>query len=322
MENKKHFSKIGLILFFGTLLIYGIQLIAQAIAANIPAIAFNGDLYFLSGMLPMYLIAFPIIFLLFKRIPVQTTGEKKRMRPLHLLVAFVMCYAGTYICNLIAVFLTAIIGALRQSQVENVMVTVTGSISLPVNLFIVVICAPIMEELLFRKTLIDRTAQFGEGIAILFSGLTFGLFHGNLVQFGYAFLLGVFFGFLYIKTRNITYTIILHMITNFFGSFVGTIIMELSGLSNLPTDATDSEMIAMMLENVSGIIIYLCYALFLIILVICGIVLFIKNRKKFVLVSGEVTIEKGRRFSTMLLNAGMILYSVFWIVMIVLQLFR
>lgn len=322
ISNKKLFSQIGLRLFIGTLIIFAVQLIFGAIAGNIPAVATSGDLSILVSMLPMYIIAFPIIFLLFKNIPVQISGEKKKMSVKHLIVAFIMCYAGTYICNLLASILTGIIGALKQSDVENVMANLTSSISLPVNLFIVVICAPIMEELLFRKTLIDRTAHFGEGISILFSGLVFGLFHGNLVQFGYAFLLGVFFGFIYIKTKNIVYPIILHMVINFFGSFLGSIIMEKSGFYNLPADATESEMMEFMMENAAGMMIYFGYALAIIILVIVGIVLFVKNRKKFVCAPGEVTIEKGTRFTTMILNVGMILYCIFWIVMIVMQLFQ
>ncbi len=322
ISNKKLFSQIGLRLFIGTLIIFAVQLIFGAIAGNIPAVATSGDLSVLVSMLPMYIIAFPIIFLLFKNIPVQISGEKKKMSVKHLIVAFIMCYAGTYICNLLASILTGIIGALKQSDVENVMANLTSSISLPVNLFIVVICAPIMEELLFRKTLIDRTAHFGEGISILFSGLVFGLFHGNLVQFGYAFLLGVFFGFIYIKTKNIVYPIILHMVINFFGSFLGSIIMEKSGFYNLPADATESEMMEFMMENAGGMMIYFGYALAIIILVIVGIVLFVKNRKKFVCAPGEVTIEKGTRFTTMILNVGMILYCIFWIVMIVMQLFQ
>lgn len=322
ISNKKLFSQIGIRLFIGTLIIFAVQLIFGAIASIIPAVASSGDLSVLFSMLPMYIIAFPIIFLMFKSIPVQISGEKKKMSAKHLIVAFIMCYAGTYVCNLLASILTGIIGALKQSDVENVMANLTSNISLPVNLFVVVICAPIMEELLFRKTLIERTAHFGEGISILFSGLVFGLFHGNLVQFGYAFLLGVFFGFIYIKTKNIVYPIILHMVINFFGSFLGSIIMEKSGFYNLPADATESEMMEFMMENAAGMMIYFGYALAIIILVIVGIVLFVKNRKKFVCAPGEVTIEKGARFKTMILNLGMILYCIFWIVMIVMQLFQ
>jgi len=151
--------------------------------------------------------------------------------------------------------------------------------------------------------------------------LVFGLFHGNLVQFAYAFFLGMFFGFIYIKTKNIIYPIILHMIVNFFGSFVSTIILDLSGLSTISTDATVEEVVAVFMENPAGMFIYLGYFLFLIVAVITGLVLFITKRTKFVVLPGEITIEKGQRFKTMFLNAGMIIYCIFWLVTIVVQLF-
>lgn len=328
MENKKHFSKMGLFLLLGSIIVYVVQLLASVITNKIPVIAESSDLSFLAAMLPMYIIAFPLIFLLFKRIPVQLTGEKKKMRPLHIFVTFLMCYAGTYICNIVANVIAFIIGAILQNQVDNVMLSVTSSISLPVNVFVVVICAPIMEELLFRKTLIDRTAQYGEGMAIVFSGLVFGLFHGNLVQFAYAFFLGVFFGFIYIKTRNIVYPIILHMITNFLGSFVGTIILDASNYLEFAnkmmeistTGSSEAELMAVMTEYAGGLLIFFGYFLCLIGLVIAGIVLFCINFRKFHLNAGEITIEKGKRFSTMVLNVGMLLYAAYWIVMIVLQL--
>ena len=64
--------------------------------------------------------------------------------------------------------------------------------------------------------------------------------------------------------------------------------------------------------------IYFCM---IIAMVIAGIVLFIVFRKRFVMNPGEVQIPKGKRFRTVFLNIGMILYCVFWIVEIILQLF-
>lgn len=98
-DTKKQFSKIGLVLLLGTLIIYGIQILFSAITSNIPAIAENGNLSFLASMMPMYIIAYPVIFLMFKKIPVQISGEKKKMRLHHLLAAFLICYAGTYILH-------------------------------------------------------------------------------------------------------------------------------------------------------------------------------------------------------------------------------
>ena len=45
------------------------------------------------------------------------------------------------------------------------------------------------------------------------------------------------------------------------------------------------------------------------------------NFKKFKCAPGEITIPKGKRFSTIILNVGMILYCLFWIIQIILQLF-
>ena len=43
---------------------------------------------------------------------------------------------------------------------------------------------------MFRKLLIDRIVPFGQRVAVVVSGLAFGLFHGNFYQFFYAFSLG------------------------------------------------------------------------------------------------------------------------------------
>lgn len=329
---KKDFSKIGLFLLLGTLIIFAVQMGAVAISENVPAIANSEDLSFICSMLPMYVIAMPIIFLIFKKIPVTITGEKKQMKPIHILAAFAIGYAGTYACNLVGTLITTVVGILKGGQVDNVVLNLTSSISPLTTLVVVAVCAPIMEELMFRKMLIDRTYKYGEGMSIVFSGLVFGLFHGNLNQFAYAFFLGIFFGFIYVKTKNIVYPIILHMITNFIGSFVGTFILEKSRylefatkLTEVTADPTTMDPNAMMNlfgEYAGGILLFFGYAMCLFAVVITGLIIFLVNKKKFTLAPGVVTIEKGKRFSTMVLNVGVILYSIFWIVNIVMQLFQ
>lgn len=318
--NKKQFSRIGLTMFLATLILNGVQILGAVIGGMIPAVANNGDLLFLASMLPMYVIGFPLVFLLFKRIPSHMEGEKKAMKLSHLLVAFLICYGCTYVCNLLATGLTAIIAAIKQSPVQHVMTAVTSGISPATNFLVLVICAPIMEELLFRKAIIDRTAHYGEGLSLLFSGLLFGLFHGNLVQFSYAFLIGMLFGFIYIKTRNILYPIALHVGINFLGSFISSIILDVSGAMDIMSITDQAEMMSAIMENIGGMAIYGLYSLLIIGMTIAGIVLFIVNRKKFQVSSGEVVIEKGQRFKTIFLNLGMILYCIFWIAIIVIQL--
>lgn len=324
MENKKDFSKLGLIMFLGTLIIYSVQLLASLIFGKIPAVAENSNLSLMASMLPTYLIAYPIIFWMFHKMPVTLTGEKKKMRPLHIFVAFLIGYAATYICNIVGNILTLIIGAIKQSPVNNVMMDLIMDIHPLVLFFIVSVCAPVMEELLFRKAIIDRIAKYGEGVAIVVSGIMFGLFHGNLNQFSYAFVLGIFFGFIYIKTRNIIYSIILHMITNFLGSVVGTLVIKVSGYMEITQAAStmgQAELIPLVMDNLGGLMIFLVYFLCLMGFVIAGIVLFFVNIKKFRLSAGEVTIPKKQRFKTTFCNKGMLLFCAFWIVRILRQLF-
>lgn len=54
-----------------------------------------------------------------------------------------------------------------------------------------VVMAPICEEILFRKILIDRIRLYGDKAAILVSSVVFGLSHGNFYQFFYAFGIGL-----------------------------------------------------------------------------------------------------------------------------------
>lgn len=83
--------------------------------------------------------------------------------------------------------------------------------------FIAVIPA-IFEELLFRKALITASRKFGNVFAVVFSALLFGFIHMNLGQFIFAFLIGLVFGWIYVKTDDIRIPIILHLINNGFAA--------------------------------------------------------------------------------------------------------
>ena len=328
MEAKKQFSKIGFLLIIFTILANGIQIVSALIAKNIPVVANSNDLFMLVAMLPYFIISYPVIFFLFKKIPLQISGEPKKMTFGSLLVAFFMTYALTYVCNFIGTFLLSIVEDIKGAPVENVLATLLNEISPFTALLLVVILAPICEELLFRKAIIDRTAKYGEGISILFSGFMFGLFHGNFSQFAYAMFLGMFFGYIYIKTKNIMYPIILHFLTNFMGSLVPMLVMnntkymeyeeKLAKLMASP-EYTDAAGTALAREYATDISIVSSYIIVMFAMIITGVILFIVKRKKFVLENGETPIPEGERLKTACLNPGVITFVVFWIVMIILQ---
>ena len=81
-----------------------------------------------------------------------------------------------------------------------------------------VLWAPVFEEYLFRKLLLDRVAPYGQRIAVLFSALLFGMAHQNGMQFYLAFGIGLLFAVIYLKTGRLRYTIALHCLINLFAT--------------------------------------------------------------------------------------------------------
>lgn len=75
------------------------------------------------------------------------------------------------------------------------------------------IAAPIAEELLFRGFVQRSLQPFGKKFAIFGAALLFGVFHGNLIQTPYAFLVGLVLGYVTAE-YSIWWAIALHMINN------------------------------------------------------------------------------------------------------------
>lgn len=92
------------------------------------------------------------------------------------------------------------------------------------------ILAPITEEILFRG-LVQRTLlPWGKRFAILCSAFVFGIFHGNLFQAPYAFLVGLVLGYVACE-YSIAWAMVLHMMNNLV---LGDMLVRLtSGMSDM-----------------------------------------------------------------------------------------
>lgn len=326
-EGKKRFSMVGLMLFCGTLIVYAVQFITIAVVGVVrPDLMSTTTGSLIVSMAPTYLIGFPLMIFLLSRVPAEKVKKDQKLSIWQIILAFFMCYALMYLSNIIGIILTTVIGFLKGGVVNNTMVDIVMDTSPWTLVLVTVLCAPLYEEFIFRKLLIDRVVKFGEGIAVLLSGLLFGLFHGNLSQFTYAFTIGLFFAFIYVKTGRLRYSVILHMIINFFGSVAGLLIMEVSNYNEFMQALSEYYMdttvgLAKVMELMPKAFIMLGYSLFIIAIVIAGVVLLVVFRKKFRLMPGMVTIPKGKRFSTVIGNVGMILFIAFWSLNIIAQLF-
>lgn len=73
--------------------------------------------------------------------------------------------------------------------------------------------APIAEEVLFRGYVLRTLRPFGKRFAIFGSAFLFGVFHGNLLQTPYAFLVGLLLGYVTVE-YSIVWAMALHMFNN------------------------------------------------------------------------------------------------------------
>lgn len=316
-ENGKVFSKIGLSYFLGSIIICIVQMVFINVC-RFSAPDFYAKYGFLVAMVPMYLIAIPVMIFIIKRIPAQEAEEKKKMTGKEFFCIFLIAYAGMYLSNIFGNILASVIGAIKGNSVSNGFLNIATTNNLLVNFVIMVLCAPVIEEYIFRKLLIDRTRQYGDKVAIVLSGLMFGLFHGNLYQFCYAFVIGMVLAYVYTFYHDVKYCILLHMVINFMGSIIGILVIKGTGLAEIAAVADDSTAVMEAVTNhLGGILIFLLYFLFILAMVISGIVLFFVNKKKIILKEGTEEINKGEGFRTIAWNAGMGLYILYWLINII-----
>lgn len=295
--NRRFFSKIGFNYFALGIIVLVLNLfIGLFISIINPNLLSNQTMMTFFSAIWTYLLPLPIFIYIMRKTEAKTL-EKHKMT----VKTFVICISITmflmWIGNIMGVIITSGIGSLIQHEVANPIHDVINNSGLVANLIIITTIAPIFEELIFRKLLIDRTIKYGGTISVLLSGLLFAFFHGNLNQFFYAFLLGGFFAIIYIKTGQIKYTIGLHMIINFIGSvvslFVSQPLMDLANGSVISPTST------------FGVILYILITLGL---TVMGLIYSIKYFDKSQFDGSEKEIILKNPVSTILLNPGIICF--------------
>lgn len=285
MNHKKVFSRLGISLFIITVIVNVVQsIMGMLINMFVPEFTESSWYIYTLLIVSFYLIGAPIFYLLVKNIPVRETKEKKPLKWYEFICILIMCLAAMYIFNMIGVVINFVIGMMTGNVNLNPLNSVIGDLDLLPTVLIAGIASPIVEELVFRKVLLGRLRVYGDVIAILVSGLCFGLYHGNIAQFLYASALGFIFAYVVIRTGDIRYTIALHICINVLGTGILPQIVKMGTMATM--------LVGM------GVIF----------LILIGILLFILSivLKKLKFEKGEIILE--HPFKTVCFNAGMILF--------------
>lgn len=142
-------------------------------------------------------------------------------------VYYLKALVATVCIGLVVDNLITISGLRGSSEKYQTVVQSTADMSFWIMIAATVILAPIVEELVFRGLVYTRCRElFGVIPATVISAACFGLVHGNLVQFIYAGIIGVFLCIFYEKGRSVWVPIICHMavnmvalLSNYYGIF-------------------------------------------------------------------------------------------------------
>lgn len=207
----------------------------------------------------MYPLAFFLYWLILQTVPKARQTWTCPMGTGHFLGWFVICMGGVYFGSLIGQFLMTIVSVITGETMVNQVEEMIMDMSLWAVILSAVILAPIMEELIFRKLVLDRLAGYGPAVAMSVSALVFGLAHGNFYQFFYAFLLGLIFAYIYLRTGKVRYSMMLHMMVNFCGSVIPILIMRVADENEVAAIlASVTQLTFMGVFMLGGLILFIC----------------------------------------------------------------
>lgn len=167
------------------------------------------------------MICIPIYYRMYRK-DWETAAEEKREIPMENkdYLAIIVCGAAIAVAmnNIIAV---TPLPLMFDAYEETNEVLEGGGMLLQILSAGILGC--IVEEISMRGVTYLRMKRYwGKSKAILWSAVVFGLYHMNVVQAVYAFVLGIFFAWVYERYQTLWASIVAHMSANLFVILLGS----------------------------------------------------------------------------------------------------
>lgn len=304
---RRTYSRVGWAFF---VMVVGWYIASELLYIRFPALASSWISALLSSV-PLYVVGIPLLLLTMLGLP-----RAKAEAPhgsfgagsffVLLAVSFTALLGGNIMGNSLMSYLSMLTRCTFDNSVELLF-----DMPLWASVLMTAVLAPIFEELIFRKLMMDRLLPFGEVSAILITALLFGLMHGNFYQFFYATAIGCVFGYTYVRSGKLWPSILMHMTVNLvcgvFPSYIMTL-LDYDALLELATTLTDdlTPLIEFVSQNLIGILLLLLYDFILYGLAIAGIVLLIVHRRKIRFEERPCQPARGFLAAPAIVNGGMI----------------
>lgn len=235
------------------------------------------------GIIVLYVIGLCLFKLIIKNIP-NYKIEKGKISLKELVLCFLLQFSSILVMSVLTVILSKITGNEIGGEIDALT---------PLMLFQLLIFNPIIEEYVFRKLFADKLLKHGELLFMLTSSFCFSIVHGvslGIPQILYTFILGMIWSYVYIKSGNLLVPIILHSLSNLFGS---VIIQSLQSVSQIAVSI---------------------YSMCIMLMGIVGIILFFSNKKKIKIDNDNKLITK-LALKDIFFNKGILFYIIITITM-------
>ncbi|MBR3987873.1 MAG: CPBP family intramembrane metalloprotease [Clostridia bacterium] len=277
----------------------------------------------------IYLLILPLCILSYKLISRKEgatlkSGFRKPEKPFGWCLKWIVIAIGAStmlgaVPTLISTVLQMIFGT-SVSPLDSLFSTQSLSvIAVPKTLGAVIpplIFAPIFEELMFRGLIFKNSKPLGELFAIIVSGLFFGLWHQNLPQVCTTAFMGMFFCFIYLKTKSIFPCILAHFCNNLV-VVIRDLIASRLDFSNFKLNPIET-----LADNWLLLLLFFFYAMALSGRIITGLVLFIielVKRKELRFEKSSLNISNKRKLLTFFTAPVTLIVTVYLIAISVLN---
>lgn len=229
----------------------------------------------------IYLVIFPLAIIAFKVVKGKNNPIKlkscfcKPKRSIGWIVKWIVISFGTatvvpYVFGIIGYFFGFTLNTSITASVVTVPTYVVGVLH-------GMIFAPFFEEILFRGLIYKNNEMTGRWFSIIVSGLLFGFWHQTVEQIIFGSVVGMFCCFLYLKTKSIFPSMILHFILN----SKAALLENLSGNINMYELSHDP--LNGIMSNIEPILILLVIMLIIFAITVVGVIFliieFVKNKK-------------------------------------------
>lgn len=185
---------------------------ADSIAAGVENMYYQYAILFL---IAAALISIPIYHRIYRK-DCKIAGERKRNIPLESrdYAVIILCSAALAVAANNIISLTPLPYLFPGYEETNEVLFGSGMI---LQILGAGCLGCIVEELSLRGiTYLRMKRYWGKRKALFFSALVFGIYHGNVVQAVYAFILGLFFAWVYERYDSLWAPILAHMSANLF----------------------------------------------------------------------------------------------------------